>query len=153
MTIWKFLHIAAMFAAVSIFVGQGMLSAGIARAGDVRAIRRTLAIEDRFVPAGGASFVLGIVFGVITALTGDFDLTAPWLLLSYGIVVAIFVVGIVYHSPRGKRLKALADSSPEDRPSEALRAAIDAPSARVVTTIDGLLWLAVIFVMVVKPFS
>jgi hypothetical protein len=40
MTVWRFLHIAAMFAAVSVFLGQGLLSAGIARTGDVRAIRR-----------------------------------------------------------------------------------------------------------------
>ncbi len=44
MTFWKFLHIAAMFGAVSIFVGQGVLSAAIASTGDVRAIRRTLAV-------------------------------------------------------------------------------------------------------------
>jgi hypothetical protein len=30
-TIWKFLHIAAMFVAVSIFVGQGMLSGAVGR--------------------------------------------------------------------------------------------------------------------------
>jgi hypothetical protein len=29
-TIWKFLHIAFMFVAVSIFVGQGMLSGAVA---------------------------------------------------------------------------------------------------------------------------
>jgi hypothetical protein len=62
-TIWKFLHIAAMFLAVSIFVGQGMLSGAVARTGDVRAVRRMLAAEDRFAPIGGAMFLLGVVFG------------------------------------------------------------------------------------------
>lgn len=62
-TIWKFLHIAFVFAAVSIFVGQGMLSGAVARSGDVRALRRVLAMEDRFAPIGGAMFVLGIVCG------------------------------------------------------------------------------------------
>jgi hypothetical protein len=38
--VWKFLHIASMFVAVSIFVGQGMLSGVVARTGDVRAVRR-----------------------------------------------------------------------------------------------------------------
>jgi hypothetical protein len=54
-TFWKFLHIACMFLAVSIFVGQGMLSGTVARSGDVRALRRVLAAEDRFAPIGVAS--------------------------------------------------------------------------------------------------
>ena len=51
--VWKFLHIASMFAAVSIFVGQGMLTGVVARSGDVRALRRVLAASDRFAPIGG----------------------------------------------------------------------------------------------------
>lgn len=67
-TIWKFLHIASMFLAVSIFVGQGMLSGAVARSGDVPALRRVLTSEDRFAPVGGAMFILGIVFGFLTAI-------------------------------------------------------------------------------------
>jgi hypothetical protein len=153
MTVWKFLHIAAMFAAVSIFVGQGLLSAGIARTGDVRAIRRALAAEARFQPAGGALLLLGLVFGFVTALTAEFDLLAPWLLVAYGLVVVVLVTGIAYHGPRGKKLQALAEASPENEPSEALRALIDAPSARVIAALDSLLWVALIYVMVAKPFG
>ena len=153
MVVWKFLHIAAMFGAVSIFVGQGMLSAGIARTGDVRAIRRALAAEARFQPAGVFLFLLGIVLGVVTALTGDFDLTAPWLLISYGLVAVTLVVGIAYHGPRGKKLQALAEASSENELSGPLRAAINAPTARVVVAVDSLIWLAIIYMMVVKPFS
>jgi hypothetical protein len=153
MTIWQFLHIASMFSAVALFVGQGMLSAGIAQTGDVRAIRRTLAVEARFGPAGGVLFLAGIAFGFITALTGEFDLTAPWLVIAYALAAVVLVTGIAYHGPRGRKLQALAAASPEDEPSEALRALIGAPSARVVAVLDGLLWLALIYVMVAKPFS
>ena len=153
MIIWKFLHIAAMFAAVSVFVGQGLLSAGIARTADVRAIRRALVAETRFQPVGGVLFVLGLVFGIVAALTAEFDLTAPWLLIAYGLVVAVIATGIAYHGPRGKKLQALAEASPENEPSVALRALVEAPSARVMAALDSLLWLAIIYVMVVKPFS
>ncbi|HWB72470.1 MAG TPA: hypothetical protein VG452_09635 [Egibacteraceae bacterium] len=153
MPIWKFLHIAAMFGAVSVFVGQGLLSAGIAGTGDVRAIRRALAAEARFQPAGGVLFVLGILFGFVTAVTAGFDLTAAWLLTAYGLVIVVFATGIGYHGPRGRKLEALAKASPENEPSEALRSLIDAPSARVVAAFDSLLWLALIYVMVVKPFA
>ena len=83
MTFWKFLHIASMFAAVSIFVGQGMLSGAVARSGDVGALRRVLATEDRFAPVGGGIFALGILFGFITAISGDLDLTQTWLISGY----------------------------------------------------------------------
>ena len=92
-TVWKFLHIASMFVAVSIFVGQGMLSGVVARSGDFRALRWVLAAEDRFGPAGGVIFLLGIVFGFVTAIVRDFDLTQAWLVIAYVLATMIFVAG------------------------------------------------------------
>jgi len=107
-TFWKFLHIASMFAAVSIFVGQGMLSGAVARSGDVRALRRVLATEDRFAPVGGGIFALGIVFGFITAISGDLDLTQTWLIIGYVLAAFILVNAFVYHAPQARKLEAAA---------------------------------------------
>ena len=152
-TIWKFLHIAAMFVAVSIFVGQGMLSGAVARSGDVRAVRRTLAAEDRFAPIGGGLFLLGIVFGFIAAITSDFDLTETWLLIGYALSLFILVNGLTYHRSQAEKLKAAAAAGSEDQPSDELRALAGAPSGVVMNVIDGLAWLAIIYVMVAKPFA
>lgn len=152
-TIWKFLHIASMFLAVSIFVGQGMLSGAVARSGDVGAVRRVLAAEDRFAPVGGAMFLLGIVFGFLTAITGNFDLTRTWLLIAYALALFILVNGLTYHRRQAERLKAAAAAAAEDRPSNELRAIAGAPSAAVMNVIDAVAWLAIIYVMVAKPFS
>jgi predicted integral membrane protein DUF2269 len=152
-TFWKFLHIASMFAAVSIFVGQGMLSGAVARSGDVRALRRVLATEDRFAPVGGGIFALGIVFGFITAISGDLDLTQTWLIIGYVLAAFILVNAFVYHAPQARKLEAAAKASPDDQPSAELRALIDAPSAIWVNVLDGAVWLALIYVMVAKPFS
>ena len=81
--IWKFLHVAAMFLAVAVFVGQGMLSARIVGTGDVHTIRRLITVEARFQPIGGGLLLLGLIFGFITATSAGFALTAPWLLVSY----------------------------------------------------------------------
>jgi uncharacterized membrane protein len=151
-TIWKFLHIAFMFVAVSIFVGQGMLSGAVARSGDVHALRRVLTVEDRFAPIGGAVFILGIVFGFLTAITGDFDLTQTWLLIAYALALFILVNGLTYHRSQAEKLKAAA-ASPDDQASEKLRAIAGAPSVAVMNTIDGLAWLAIIYLMVAKPFN
>jgi uncharacterized membrane protein len=152
-TLWKFLHIACMFLAVSIFVGQGMLSGTVARSGDVRALRRVLAAEDRFAPIGGGVFLLGIVFGFVTAVVGDFDLTQTWLVIGDVLAALILLTAFAYHIPTAAKLKALADASPDDEPSAELKAFVDAPIGRVVNVIDGVLWLALIYVMVAKPFS
>ena|SRR5687768_14147835 len=152
-TIWKFLHIASMFLAVSIFVGQGMLSGAVARSGDVGAVRRVLAAEDRFAPLGGAMFLLGIVFGFLTAITANFDLTRTWLLIAYALALFILVNGLTYHRRQAERLKAAAAAGTEGRPSNELRAIADAPSAAVMNVIDAVAWLAIIYVMVAKPFS
>lgn len=152
-TIWKFLHIAAMFVAVSIFVGQGMLSGAVARSGDVRAVRRILAAEDRFAPIGGGVFLLGIVLGFIAAITSDFDLTETWLLIGYALALFILVNGLTYHRSQAEKLKAAAAAGSEDQPSDELRALAGAPSSVVMNVIDGLAWLAIIYVMVAKPFA
>jgi uncharacterized membrane protein len=152
-TIWKFLHIASIFLAVSIFVGQGMLSGAVARSGDAPALRRVLAAEDRFAPIGGAMFILGIVFGFLTAITGDFDLTQTWLLIAYALTLFILVNGLTYHRAQAEKLKAAAAASPDIEPSDELRAIAGAPSVAVMNTIDGIAWLAITYVMVAKPFS
>jgi uncharacterized membrane protein len=152
-TVWKFLHIASMFLAVSIFVGQGMLSGVVARSGDVAAVRRVMAAEERFAPIGGAAFVLGIVFGILAAITGDFDLTATWLLIAYALALFIVVNGATYHRRQSERLKAAADTGPEDGRSEQIRAIAGAPITNVMNVIDALAWLAIIYVMVTKPFA
>jgi hypothetical protein len=151
--LWKFGHIAAMFAAVSIFVGQGMLEGAVARSGDVRALRRVLATSERFAPIGGGLFLLGIIFGVVNALTGGWDLTQPWLIIGYVLAAVVLIVAFTYHIPTGNKLKALAEASPDDAPSAELQAAVNAPTGTAVNALDGLVWLALIFDMVVKPFS
>ncbi len=152
-TIWKFLHITCMFLAVSIFVGQGMLTGAVARSGNVRALRGVLAAEDRFAPIGGAMFLLGIVFGFLTAITSDFDLTQTWLVIGYVLSLFILVNGLTYHRSLAEKLKGAAAASPDDQPSDELRVLAGAPSVAVMNTIDGIAWLAVIYVMVAKPFS
>jgi hypothetical protein len=151
--LWKFAHIAAMFAAVSIFIGQGLLERAVARSGDVPALRRVLAAEDRFAPIGGGLFLVGIALGLITALTGGIDLLQPWLISAYVLSAVVLIVAFTYHVPTANRLTALAAASPDDGPSAELRAAIDAPLGNVIVILDTFVWLALIYVMVVKPFS
>jgi uncharacterized membrane protein len=148
-TIWKFHHIVAMFLDVWIFVGQGMLTGAVARTGDVGALRRVLAAEERFASIGGVMYALGIVFGFITAITADFDLTQTWLVISYVIAAFILVNGVTYHRTQAEKLKAAVEAVDGER----ARSLASAPSASLMNVVDAIAWLAIIYLMVAKPFS
>ena len=79
-----------------------------------------------------------VVFGFLTAITGDFDLTQTWLLIGYALALFILVNGVTYHRSHAEKLKAAAAASPDDQPSDELRAIAGAPSVAVMNTIDGL---------------
>jgi hypothetical protein len=150
--VWKFLHIAAMFAAASLFVGQGLLSAAIAKSHDVRAIRRTLAAEARFGPLGGGLFLGGIVFGFVTA---------DRRLRSHGPMAPDRVRARGAHPGDRDRLpRAAWKEAPGGCRGESGCRAVRRPSRADPgpecprrPTIDVMLWLAIIYVMVAKPFS
>ena len=108
-----------------------------------------LSAEDRFAPVGGGMFILGVVFGFFTAITGDLDLKQTWLVIAYVLAAFILVNGLTYHRVHAEKLKAAADAEDGER----ARALANAPSATVMNVIDGIAWLAIIYVMVAKPFS
>jgi len=130
-----------------------MLEGAIARSGDVRALRRVLAAEDRFAPVGGGIFLLGIALGLVAAIVVGFNLTEPWLVIGYFLAAIILINAFWYHIPTSNKLKALTEASSDEEPSPELRAAINAPIGAVMNVVDSVVWLALIFVMVAKPFS
>lgn len=150
-TFWKFLHITCMFAAVALLVGGGIVNNQVQKGRDVRAIRSVITAEGRVAPVAGILMVAGLIFGFVTAVAAGFSLTAPWLLIAYGLVLAIILVGALYHGPEGKRLEEAAAKSPDDELSGELSAVIAAGSRPLVNAIDAVLWIGLIFTMVVKP--
>lgn len=151
---WKFLHIAFMFAGVALFIGGGTINEQIQKGRDVRAIRGVMAAEGRVMPVAGGVMVAGLIFGFITAIASGYSLTAPWLLITYALVLGIILIGALYHGPQGQRLEKAAAASPDSEPSQELNALIAGTSrARLVNFVDSVLWVAVIFTMVVKPFG
>lgn len=149
----KFLHILSMFGAVSLFLGGEAILGATTRSMDVRAIRRvarTTKITDNI---GIVLFLVGVGFGVGTAWVGDFDFFQPWLIIAYALAGLVVVEGFVYFEPHGARLRAAADQSPDEAPSEELARLINPRRETIIMVQDTLLWASIIFVMVVKPFS
>ena len=64
------------------------------------------------------------------AITGDFDLTQTWLLIGYALTHFIFVNGVINHRSQAEKLKTAAAASPDDQPSDELRAIAVARASR-----------------------
>lgn len=150
---FKYLHVASMFFAVALALSGEIVLRRVALGGDVRAIRATVA---QVRPLGNASTVLflaGLAFGVVAALTGQFDLLAPWLLLSYAAFVGAMLIGMLVTEPWAVRLGEAAGASPDDAPSDTLRSVIAEPAARAGIWALMALVAVLVFLMVVKPFA
>jgi len=141
----KFLHIGSMFIATALAVGPLVVFTLILRSGDRSAIGRAFGFAESVARAGGIFYGLGIVFGIVAALTGSIDLTAKWLLSAYVIVVLLGANGL--SAERWMRqVERAADAGGEE-----LSAWQRSSRPLWSTGLAVLLTLAVVFVMVIKP--
>lgn len=94
MLIFKALHILSMFSVVAMELGAEFLFAFAIARRDVRALATVHRILEqvRLGPISIAVFISGVVFGLLTALTGGFDFLAGWLIAAY-VLVAVILVG------------------------------------------------------------
>ena len=142
----KFLHISAMFAATSLAVGPIVVYYLVARTGDAEALKTAMKFDEALERTAGGFYGLGILLGAAAALSGSLDLTAPWLLTAYALVV-LLIVNNLYLSLRMRALKGLADSG-----NSAAVAALSRSGAVTASIAAlGLITLALVYTMVAKP--
>ncbi len=151
MLVLKFLHIVAMFGAVTLVVGSIVFLDLMGRTRDIAAYRRLDAITQRTDMAAVALFLAGIVLGFATALAGGLDLTAGWLILAYVLVAALFVEAFVFTIPCYARIREAANDADETRAAAEVNRMLRTPHHLALVAVVVLLWTSVIFVMVVKP--
>ena len=150
----KFLHIGLLFSSFALIWATDLLFFQAARRQDVAGLATIARYGRRLIPIAIAVFFIGIGFGVLTGLVGGFNLFAPWLLLAYGLVVAMVVLGAFVETPIFERMASRAEQEaglPE--PSPELRRMMADRRPLVLIGISFLLWMAVIYTMVVKPLS
>jgi uncharacterized membrane protein len=146
----KFLHVGSMFLGTALAIGPIALLVLILRTGDAHAIRRAFRFAEPLSRAGGIFYGLGVVFGVVTALNGGIDLTAPWLVTAYALLVGLVVTNL--YADRWMKRVHIAAEAAVDAPEAA---ALDAwrRSSRPVWSLvtAAMLTLGLVFTMVVKP--
>lgn len=147
-----FLHIAVIFAAVTISQGTAFMLYRAMQRNDVAGIR---AIGGEFAAIGpkiGMFFGVGVLIGLAAVFVGGWDPLSPWLLISYGLTLVAVLVPRLLTAPRMVRVGVAAAQSPLEAPSPELRRAI-AEATHPVYWLDAAILVLFVLDMVVKPFS
>lgn len=150
---FKFLHIAAMFFAVAAALFSEIGVQAVARRGDVLGLRSLAPVLEVLGKSTPPLFVAGLIFGLLAAWTGQFNLLAPWLLMAYVLFAFAMALGTLVTEPWTNRVVQAALASPTEAPSAELQAAIDDRRGPISAAVLVAVIVAFVFVMVFKPFS
>ncbi len=154
MPIWKALHVLSMFTMVAIFIGAEIFYAAAILRRDVRALAFIQSTVERwylgFAALGG--LLAGIVFGLLTALTGGFDVLAGWLVAAYVLVALFFVNAAVIGEKVVRVGKAAIEAEAGRAPAESVFGTLPANRGVVLVLVNMLIFAAIIADMVLKPF-
>ena len=151
MPIFVFLHVLVMFVAVALAYGPAALMVVASRRRDVRALRGITATSNRLAPVVGAAFALGIVLGFVAIFVHGFNPLLGWLVIAYILIAASLVMTFTFTNPWLKKVEAAAVASPDDAMSAELDALVNGGRNQALLMVDGLLIVALIADMVLKP--
>ena len=151
MNLWITLHVISMFIAFAFTTGVGIFATAIADTRDVRAIRTAARIALPMQLAGIIILLVGVIFGFASAGAAGFDFMARWLVEAYVLVALLLVLGAGVHRSWIARLAQAAAASGDDKPSPELAAVIGDRMVRIAGPASGLVWIALIILMVVRP--
>lgn len=151
MVVWFiFLHIAMMVMAVGLSVGSELLLHRIAQTRDVRAIRVAFKLANPLGVAPQVLFVFGMIFGLIAAFLGQFNLFALWLIIAYVLLAVVLISAGALIGPWSQRVAMAAASSSEVPSPELDRLINDRRARNAIWGTIGLI-LLIVLDMVIKP--
>jgi hypothetical protein len=151
-TIWvllKFLHVAAVIAVFSIQIASDLYFQRVAASGSTEAVAR---LGEAIRKRGAMEAVIleiAVVLGILTALAGQFDLLAPWLVMSYIVIVVVVVFAITYAA---RPFTAILEAA-QAGDAQGMMMAVRAPGRRFALAFAIVLYSLLVFLMTVKPFS
>lgn len=155
MALWKFLHIACAFAAISISFGPQLLVWLVAARRSPRELAGAAAAATRLGPFIGILFILTGIFGVLTIFLGpaDFDPLAAWLVIAYILFLVGLGIGSFITGPWIGRIAQAAAANTQDTPDSELVAVLTDPLPRVAMWVNLLVIVLLVADMVFKPFG
>lgn len=152
MRVFVFLHVFTMFSGVALGYGLMAWLWLSARSRDLVAIRGITSVVGRYPQIIGPIFTLGIVLGVIAIFVNGLNPLAPWLLIAYVLAAALTLSGALVIGPWVKRVGEAA-AAMEGNTADPLPAPFTDGRSRMLLSLDLVMLVAIIFDMIVKPFS
>ena len=151
--LFLFLHITFFVVAIAISYAPLLLERLAYRTGEVANLRGLVAIHSGLGPLMFVLYMLAGVFGLLTAINFNVNLLAPWLVISYvGFGIAV-LLGVTHNRTWPIRLADAVKRTPDGPITPEIRDLFMNGRTVSVLVID-IVWIpAMIFVMVIKPFS
>jgi len=151
---FKALHILSMVAMVTVFSGGEFFYTFAVLQRDVHALAWLHSLARRTgLPFLGLGFLVsGIVFGLLTALTGGFDFFAGWLIAAYVLVVAFLVNSTLSGRPLVRLGEMAVQAEAGQRPVDEVVREMATSRASLFFLINLAIFAAIILDMVLKPF-
>lgn len=151
--LWLFLHVTTMFAAIAVGYGISTMlrvAYGTGQVAALRGVGLTAAKLGRLIPV---LFISGGLFGLITGISFGYNLLAPWLIIAYVLFAIAMVIGVAENAPFGRKLGAILMTTADGPIPPAIRELFDDRRTVILSVIDYLVVIVLIYDMVVKPFS
>lgn len=140
------LHILLFVFSFAFTAGIGILGDKIARGRDAKTIHAFFSAAQPLAMTGGVGWILTALTGAALAASYGWDLTAPWLLASYGAFAVLILVGFLMHAPWHRQVIAASQ-----KPGPELDQLLRAPSHRIASMLSALSILALIILMTARP--
>jgi hypothetical protein len=134
-------HVAAMIAAIAVFVGCGTMIRLLAVRGGPSVLRTAVAVTEPLFRLGGICAGVGIVAGLV--LARNYGYLAPWLIGAYALTALGAVLGIAVDGRWAERLAAADDASYASIRSERVPA--------VAGPLGAVIWASILWLMLAKP--
>ena len=151
--IFIFLHIFTMFVAVALSVGTALMLQRVAATSNVTAIRTTFGAAAPLARTTSMVYGVGMLLGFIAAIVAQFNLLAPWLIITYVLVAVSMYINSRIVGKWAANVGRAAAANQGDAPSPEMQQLFSAKTATQATYANIVIIALIVFVMVFKPLS
>ena len=149
--IFQYLHVISMFGAVAASVFPEVLAHLLVTRRSLAGLQAVMPVFRVLGIAIPGLFLLGVAFGLVTAAVGQLDFFQPWLIASYVVFAAVFVVSGVFGGGWLSRLGQGVASPDEAQARAAIESAAHDRRGLFAAVFGDLGVVVIVFLMVVKP--
>jgi uncharacterized membrane protein len=145
------MHIVAMFLTIMLIMGAEPLFLSAARAPDIAQLEQRYRMAQRLLQFSQVTMLVGLLAGVALVVMAGWDPLAPWLLVTYGLLVVMSVIGRMGTGPWQQHVQRVLQPSAGSVGVADVRALLADRRALLARVAVIVIFLTIIAVMRAKP--